>query len=289
MKMELSNFEKEILKLIAVLHPFSYDDIENVFIGGDAFRGPSTVVESIADARKAAEAIARKEIKGWKMLDEDFEQGFERKGLDEGFDRDLIRKKQDEDFEQGPVRMKQASEIFSKKGRLVFPTKQEDDKLIAENEARRCLECNIICNKCVDVCPNRANVAIMVDREEGVKDAWQIIHLDALCNECGNCATFCPYDGLPYRDKLTLFNQKDDLENSENDGFVVTGSAGSRSVTLRLNGSLRSLNAGRSGELFFTDSQILKGNGSGNMREAGALINTVLRDHSYLIQAAMSR
>lgn len=264
-------------------------DIENVFIGGDAFRGPSTVVESIADARKAAEAIARKEIKGWKMLDEDFEQGFERKGLDEGFDRDLIRKEQDEDFEQGPVRMKQASEIFSKKGRLVFPKKQEDDKLIAENEAGRCLECNIICNKCVDVCPNRANVAIMVDREEGFKDAWQIIHLDALCNECGNCATFCPYDGLPYRDKLTLFNQKDDFENSENDGFVVTGSAGSRSVTLRLNGSLRSLNTGRSGELFFTDSQILKGNGSGNMREAGALINTVLRDHSYLIQAAMSQ
>ncbi len=245
-------------------------DIESVFIGGDAFRGPSTVVESIADARKAAEAIARREITGWK-------------GLDEGFDQDLIRKKLDEGFDQGPVPMRQITEIFSKKGRLLFARKPEDDKVKAENGARRCLECNIICNKCVDVCPNRANVAIMVDSKEGFKDAWQIIHLDALCNECGNCATFCPYEGLPYRDKLTLFNRKDDFENSENDGFIVTGSAGSLSITLRLNGSLRSLNAGESGELFFTDSQIPKGNGSGNMSEAGVLINTVLKDHSYLI------
>ena len=38
----------------------------NVFMGGDAFRGPSTVVESMADARKAAESIARKEMPGWK-------------------------------------------------------------------------------------------------------------------------------------------------------------------------------------------------------------------------------
>ena len=35
--------------------------IENIFIGGDALRGPSTVVESIADGKIAAEAIIRKE------------------------------------------------------------------------------------------------------------------------------------------------------------------------------------------------------------------------------------
>ena len=34
---------------------------ENVFIGGDAFRGPSTVVESIADGKKVAEAIIKNE------------------------------------------------------------------------------------------------------------------------------------------------------------------------------------------------------------------------------------
>ena len=35
--------------------------VENVFIGGDALRGPSTVVESIADGKKAAESIIQKE------------------------------------------------------------------------------------------------------------------------------------------------------------------------------------------------------------------------------------
>ena len=35
--------------------------LENVFIGGDALRGPSTVVESIADGKKAAEAIIKRE------------------------------------------------------------------------------------------------------------------------------------------------------------------------------------------------------------------------------------
>ncbi|NNG28231.1 MAG: putative selenate reductase subunit YgfK, partial [Ignavibacteriaceae bacterium] len=36
-------------------------NIENVFIGGDALHGPSTVVEAIADGRKAAEAIIERE------------------------------------------------------------------------------------------------------------------------------------------------------------------------------------------------------------------------------------
>ncbi len=36
-------------------------EIRNVYVGGDAFRGPATVVESIADARRAAAAILTKE------------------------------------------------------------------------------------------------------------------------------------------------------------------------------------------------------------------------------------
>ncbi|GAH23195.1 unnamed protein product, partial [marine sediment metagenome] len=112
-------------------------NLKNVFIGGDALRGPSTVVESIADARKAAEAIAKKEIPDWKDLDKDFKPVFDRK--------------------------QQIPEIYNKKSRLVPPKISENDRVIAENEAGRCLECNVICNKCVDVCPNRANVAIEMD------------------------------------------------------------------------------------------------------------------------------
>jgi putative selenate reductase len=94
----------------------------------------------------------------------------------------------------------------------------------AKHEAKRCLDCSYICNKCVDVCPNRANVAIDVrHRSDLFEHPFQIVHLDALCNECGNCATFCPWDGKPYRDKLTVFNMKVDFDDSQNDGFFVDG------------------------------------------------------------------
>ena len=42
-----------------------------------------------------------------------------------------------------------------------------------------------------------------------------------MCNECGNCAVFCPYDGRPYKDKFTLFWSEEDFENSENQGFML--------------------------------------------------------------------
>ena len=42
-----------------------------------------------------------------------------------------------------------------------------------------------------------------------------------MCNECGNCETFCPYASAPYKDKLTLFASEEDMLDSENDGFVI--------------------------------------------------------------------
>ena len=39
-------------------------------------------------------------------------------------------------------------------------------------------------------------------------------------DQCGNCATFCPYDSRPYQDKFTLFWSADDFENSRNEGFL---------------------------------------------------------------------
>ena len=84
-----------------------------------------------------------------------------------------------------------------------------------ETESERCLRCNTVCENCVDVCPNRANVPIhMAD------GSIQILHLDALCNECGNCTAFCPYASQPCKDKLTLFHTEEAFADSENKGFV---------------------------------------------------------------------
>ncbi len=84
-------------------------------------------------------------------------------------------------------------------------------------EAGRCLSCANICENCAEVCPNRANLVIRVP---GMA-MHQILHVDAMCNECGNCRSFCPYDSAPYLDKFTLFATAADMENSKNEGFAV--------------------------------------------------------------------
>jgi len=108
-----------------------------------------------------------------------------------------------------------------KKGRIAEDTSAVPDP--------RCLGCPTVCEVCADVCPNRANVAVHVPG----KCQAQIIHVDGMCNECGNCAVFCPYDGKPYRDKFTLFWSEEDFAESENEGFLLTGKD---SVRLRLDG-----------------------------------------------------
>ncbi len=158
-------------------------NLTNVYVGGDAVSGPSTVVEAIADATKVAKSILAKE----------------EKCLCTDPSKDII-------FDAYKVK----SEITAKKGVLA-------DSFTDSKEAERCLECNIACNICVEVCPNRANVVVMFNGKS------QVLHVDAMCNECGNCASFCPYDekGEPYKYKFTLFGTEAEFNGSNNAGFVL--------------------------------------------------------------------
>lgn len=105
-------------------------------------------------------------------------------------------------------------------------------------DAGRCLNCLGHCLHCVEVCPNRANVCYVVDGRP------QVLHLDALCNECGNCADFCPYEGAPYRDKLTFFADKERLLKGSAQGFAP---AGGDTFCFRLEG--RVFEAGLKGDI----------------------------------------
>ena len=125
----------------------------------------------------------------------------------------------------------------------------------------RCLGCPSVCEVCADVCPNRANVAIHVPG----KCQAQIVHVDGMCNECGNCAVFCPYSGRPYRDKFTLFWSEEDFNDSENEGFLALGAD---SVKLRLDGSVQTV------KLDALDSV---------SADAAALIRAILNDYGWLI------
>ena len=89
-----------------------------------------------------------------------------------------------------------------------------EDKCEGQSDAARCLGCDVVCEVCCDVCPNRANVGLRVNGKP------QIVHIDGMCNECGNCGFFCPYSGLPYKDKFTLFWDEAGFKDSTNKGVL---------------------------------------------------------------------
>ena len=99
------------------------------------------------------------------------------------------------------------AEAIARKGILRAPGK-------ACCEGERCLSCDTVCQNCVDVCPNRANVAVRLP-----DGRTEIVHVDKMCNECGNCTAFCPYASEPCKDKLTLFQTTEDMDDSKNFGF----------------------------------------------------------------------
>ncbi|MBM7866949.1 putative selenate reductase subunit YgfK [Heliobacterium gestii] len=177
--------------------------LPGVYLVGDASRGPSSIVKCIADGRKAADAICRAEDPAWKRA------ALIPAPAGEGLVKEIRAKK---------LGLVAQSDVPVEAGPAVDPA-------VGDNEFRRCLECHSVCNKCVEVCPNRANIAVAMDDGDGAsatfRNRHQIVHLDAYCNECGNCATFCPWEGRPFTDKPTLFSLREDFEASGNLGFFV--------------------------------------------------------------------
>ncbi len=173
-----------------------------LYVIGDAMRGPATVVEAIADACEAVEAI----LGGAAGTCPDAA----------GATVETAR------TECTAVNAVSVAALKARRGALC-------ECADARDEAARCLHCGQVCENCVDVCPNRANIAIRVPGMAG----RQIVHLDGMCNECGNCAAFCPYQSRPYKNKLTLFSTREDFADSDNEGFLPLANG---RMLVRLNG-----------------------------------------------------
>ncbi|WP_076411715.1 putative selenate reductase subunit YgfK [Shewanella sp. UCD-KL12] len=210
--------------------------IENVYLIGDAHTGPSSIVSAVSGGRKAASSILNKMA----IADEQL----------------TVTSNVDVD------------ELYSRKGEIqVQLIASADDKDgFVEQEAKRCLECSYVCSKCVDVCPNRANISLPIP---GFKDKFQVLHIDAYCNECGNCAQFCPWQGKPYQDKFTIYNLADDFKNSKNSGFYVDGN----DVAIRKAGESYSATLSNKGEVELPES----------LAAEAKMINFVVKHHSYLL------
>jgi len=245
-------------------------EIEDVYMIGDMQSGPLTVVEAIASARKAVDACIDKVLDS--MDEDDFEDDDEPVEHDE-HDENCecgCHDEEDVNIEELTAQEDQFFKELRVKKSNVTLSIDKDTKDFLETEAMRCNECSYLCNKCVEVCPNRANVAIDVRNSGVFEDPFQIVHIDAYCNECGNCGTFCPYNQAPYKEKLTLFSRRDDFDNSTNPGFLVSGS----DVLVRLEGKLF--------ECEINSDGMLEGE-EGVSEEVAAIIEEIFLSYSYLL------
>jgi len=203
-----------------------------IYAGGDAVRGPAIIIQGCADGRKAAEAICA-------QFGIEFAQiPFDRPAFTPEELVAIKRRRARRELPHRPPTLP----LDARRGfELVERTFPEDE---ARAEAGRCLQCSQVCDKCVEVCPNRANYTYEVgpvDVEVPVfkcadgrlvkagKERFtlvqprQIIHVDDFCNECGNCATFCVHQGKPYLEKPRLFLRRDAFEKEDGNAFFIDG------------------------------------------------------------------
>jgi putative selenate reductase len=187
--------------------------LEKVYIGGDAMRGASTAINAIGDGRRAAEQII----------------------TDAGISFDITLPATERDLSAKELVIRRARRVRAapqlvqpaEQGRLSSSVGRAPDRNTIIHEAERCLWCDEMCSICTTVCPNLANrcyemtpcsyvLQKAVCTEDGiisyiddgffeVRQKYQIINIADLCNECGNCSTFCPTAGAPYKDKPRFF------------------------------------------------------------------------------------
>jgi putative selenate reductase len=204
--------------------------VDCVYAGGDAVRGPATIVQACADGRRAAEAICQR-------LGIPFRHIY--------YDHSILS-------EEGILGVKRARarkepqllpEVTSLTERTSFDLVEKSaSEVKAKKEAARCMQCSSLCDKCVEVCPNRANYTytipqvdqqvpllachgdklVLVGEERfQINQTRQIIHIDDFCNDCGNCTTFCVHFGKPYLEKPRLFLRKEDFLRESDNAFYM--------------------------------------------------------------------
>ncbi len=227
--------------------------IPGVYAGGDvAADGPSSIVKAAADGKVVAAAISGRPVPepvaGENEVDE-MHALLERRARREW---------------RVPLTHTPLDQRMNFEETILTYTPEE-----AMAEAGRCLDCHEICSLCVGVCPNMAlmtysstpisvslpslsisdgRVAIGETAEFRADQRYQIAVLTDFCNECGNCTTFCPTAGEPYKDKPRLYLNRQDFEAQSENAFILTregdsqvieGRWGGETHRLELNGDLR--------------------------------------------------
>jgi putative selenate reductase len=204
--------------------------LDHVYAGGDVVIKPESIIAACADGRRAAEAICEE-------LCVPFEQPPARPAAlseDEILAVKQMRARREVQRKSAAVPIRQRSDF-----RLVEATLTDE---AARAEALRCVQCTTFCDKCVEVCPNRANYTYFVppvswtlpllacadgrllvagSETFQVRQTRQILHVDDYCNECDDCQTFCVHHGKPYREKPRVFLQEQDYQLESDNAFYM--------------------------------------------------------------------
>lgn len=184
-------------------------NLPGVFWGGDLVSGGGSIIRAVADGRKMAEEIIRRSGRQRERL----------QPVPKGISVAELMQKRARRSMGMPWHEHQLdyAHPFSQVSETPEPA-------VVEREAERCLYCDELCNICVTVCPNRANfyyeqvpqeipvfhlepdtqtgkVTIRPMESLSIAQKVQVANLCDFCNECGNCATFCPTAGRPFADK----------------------------------------------------------------------------------------
>ncbi len=203
--------------------------VPGVYAGGDvANEGPATIVKAAAAGKAIANCILGNAVT---------RSGSESAGKPENAAADLdiaglLRRRS---RRQRRVRAPQTSVANRQNHREVMLTYSSEQ---AHLEAARCLQCQEFCSICVGVCPN---LALFMYRTDLCEQPYQVAVLADLCNECGNCTTFCPTSGAPYRDKPRLYLDRGDFEAQHDNAFMIFRDGDSWSIDARQHGTTEHL------------------------------------------------
>ena len=226
---------------------------DGVYAGGDVVIKPDSIIAACADGRTAAEAICE-------HLCVPFSQPTSQPAT----------LSEQEIIEVKAVRARKIDQVKP----AMLPVELRGgfkliDSTLTDEEARieglRCVQCTAFCDKCVEVCPNRANytfgmepvrwtLPVLAPCDSGLSVASaedfvivqnrQILHVDDFCNECDDCQTFCVHQGKPYWDKPRLFLNENVFGEEQDNAFFIDGDTirrreGGRECSLTLhNGTL---------------------------------------------------
>ncbi len=212
--------------------------LPRVYAGGDLRDpGPSSIVDACGDGQVIARSILTREGIGIPGEIPDPRVPLDRPGWVDL----LARRAQRLPRVETPRREKVDHRDFDE----VIDTLEPE---AAAREAARCLDCDDLCSTCDGVCPNRAIVTYFLDPRSRPSSAPlvadqtpQVAVVADFCNECGNCATFCPTVGRPYTDKPRIFFHRGDFEAESDNAFMLLTIDGRPAIQGRFEGTTRQL------------------------------------------------